>query len=96
MHLYDLSFCQARLPRSCVYTLRFWLFGKGVKGAPLRLLQPGNPDLYLRRVKPKASILKGIIGRQATKNYLRLHSVLLKIRDRLPVILSFGSKTRHA
>ena len=36
---------------------------RGVKGVPLWLLRPGYPDLYLRRVKPKASVLKGIIGR---------------------------------
>ena len=48
MHRYDLSFGQVGLPGSFAYALRSHLFGQGIKGAPLRLLQPGHPDLYLR------------------------------------------------
>ena len=47
MHRYDLSFGQAGLPGSCAYALRCRLFGYGIKGAPLRLLLPGQPDVYL-------------------------------------------------
>ena len=48
MHRYDLSFGQAGLPGSCIYALRSRYFGQGIRGAPLRLLLPGQPDVYLR------------------------------------------------
>ena len=48
MHQYDLSFGQAGLPGSCAYALRSRYFGYGIKGAPLRLLLSGEPDVYLR------------------------------------------------
>ena len=48
MHRYDLSFDQAGLPRSCAYALHSRQFSQGIKGAPLRLLLPGHPDVYLR------------------------------------------------
>ena len=48
MHRYDLSFGQAGLPGSCIYALRYHYFSQGIRGAPLRLLLPGQPDVYLR------------------------------------------------
>ena len=50
-------------PAPVLATLRSAISARVVKGELLRLLQSGYPDVYLRRVKPKASMLKGIIGR---------------------------------
>ena len=70
MHLFDLRFCQAGLPSSCVYALRSPIVRLWRKGSTSVIVTTGSLDMYHRRVKPKASVLKRISGRQSNDRLL--------------------------